>query len=219
MAEYKNLTHEQQVAIFEQNRGLVYHIKKRYVFPDGYRDDAIQEGMLALWEAVQDLDKYDQDRGSLSTFLGIYIQRRLSSLAYQSNNRSGLAASTRTLREADNDTADLNKRRLFGICCSLDAPVDDTADIVVADTIGTDDEYGIYEDARLEALNDVLNLLVEREQTAVRLYFGIGCEPVSRKEIAARCGVAVTTVDNRINKGLQHLREQESERLLEVFAA
>lgn len=71
---------------FNDNVRLVYNIAARMVTPE-HRDDAIQEGSLGLWNAVQ---TYDSDNeAKFSTYAGRCIRNSILNYVKKEQNQTG----------------------------------------------------------------------------------------------------------------------------------
>jgi RNA polymerase sigma-70 factor, ECF subfamily len=57
----------------DQFGGLVWSITRRYVRPDSEAEDVVQETFAELWAKA---DRFDRDRASASTFIGLIARRR-----------------------------------------------------------------------------------------------------------------------------------------------
>ena len=208
MKSYKHLTKEQQLDVFEKNRGLVYKIARRYQCSESLHEDMIQEGMYGLWEGVLSLDKYDPKKSKLSTFLGWYVQNRLGDFTWKGSNRSGLSACPDTMesawKEKDSPNADTAKATLVSPALSLDAPAKDHEDTLVSNSVGIWDkyDYGLSDE-----IEKYLGKLCRSKRTMIEQKYGIGCEPKSRQEIGDGFGKTPKNVDAQISVGLKQIQE------------
>lgn len=79
----------------------------------------------------------------------------------------------------------------------------------------------IFEDKELvNTMNEVLSLLPVREQTAVKLYYGIGLEERQRpsvEEIGVTLGISRQQVYNVLKSAMNKLRTPEVKQFLEVY--
>ena len=216
---YKKLTREQQLEIFDNNRGLVSHIAKRYKCHEYLYDDMIQAGFVGLWRGIKELDKYNPNKSSLSTWLGWYIMTELGNFSYKAANNSGLSGAMRYAMKRNggyDDAESEEDRRLFSTAVSLDAPLDshDNDEATIAETISCEDEY---DDGLSEAVKKLLSALNDRDRDCVVRNFGIGCEPQTKKDIAKDYGVSGSTIGNWISAALEQLRDQPGTSSLLVY--
>lgn len=205
--------------LFEANKGLPYHIAKRYKVPEEDRDDMIQEGMLALWRAC--LGYKPNDNNTFGTYAGkaiMHAYNRFTSLAW---NNSGLSASDWTIRAAYKASEGEGKMKegyarllqdVLSIQCTVyknDADDDDA--VTIADQLAVSDDYTYLTN---EAIDDVLYeslmYLNRSERGILTDYYGLyGNNAVPTRELADRFGVS--------NYTIYQWRDQALERLAEVM--
>ena len=214
---YKHLTHEQQLEIFKENKGLAVHISKRYTCRPDLYEDKEQEAMAGLWEGILKLDNYDPKKSDLSTFLGWYIQNRLSRFVLRASNSSGLSAGTDAIKEAweqnKKSVVDAKKALLVGVAHSLDYMTDED-DMPFENLIGQED---VYDDGIKEAVESLLSSLDKRRRDLICQRYGIGCEPVTRREMSEARGISVKNLDYRIKKSIDKLRDTPGSSSLRVY--
>ena len=221
MAEYKNLTHEQQLEVFDANKGLVYHIAKRYKCPDDMYEDMLQEGFYGLWKAIKNLDKFDPEKSSLSTWLGWGIMGEMGHFTYKASNKSGLSGSIeRAIRNNCDPHNPKNEveRRLFSTATSLYAPADlhNSDGATVADVVGCDDKY---DDGLKESIAKLLSSLDDNMREIIVRIYGIGCDPEKQNQICKEYGVSTSTLNRWKMTALEELRNQPDASNLLVYLA
>jgi RNA polymerase primary sigma factor len=105
---------------------------------------------------------------------------------------------------------------------SLDAPLTPGEDNrlldYLADTVNPTPDEQAFEKALVEAMEDSLSSLKEREAKILRLYFGIdGSEPMTLEEIGALLGITRERVRQIKEKALSRLRHPSRAKSLESF--
>ena len=105
---------------------------------------------------------------------------------------------------------------------SLDAPLSPGEDNrlldYLADTVNPTPDEQTFEKALIEAIEDSLGGLKEREARILRLYFGIdGAEPMTLEEIGTLLGITRERVRQIKEKALSRLRHVSRAKTLESF--
>lgn len=105
---------------------------------------------------------------------------------------------------------------------SLDAPLTPGEDNrlldYLADTVNPTPDEQAFEKALVEAMEDSLSSLKEREAKILRLYFGIdGSEPMTLEEIGSLLGITRERVRQIKEKALSRLRHPSRAKSLESF--
>lgn len=220
---YKKLNKEQQLKLFEENKGLVGHIAKRYKCHEYMYEDMIQAGYVGLWKGIVELDKFKPNKAKLSTWLGWYIQHELQTFTWKAANNSGLSAGVKTIRQVFTERRESGKdpdaeahRRLVGNAVHIEANVDrhDDDSNSLEGVLGIEDKH--Y-DGLSEALSEVLSHLDDRRRECICRCYGIGRDEEARKDIAKDFGVSVKMVDHLIKTALEQLRELPGTSSLAVY--
>ena len=192
--------------LFEANKGLPYHIAKRYKVPEEDYQDMIQEGMLALWRACLG---YDPSKGKFSTYAGAAIGHAYEEFTHRAWNNSGLSAWGDTLKAAYKASIGEGEMkegfdRLLDDVLSLEyyAYKEGDADVTIADLLATEDDYTHMND---EAIHDVIEeamwwLDVKERNLLIDRYGLDGEEPMTLQAIGDKNGVSATTVQNQLRQ-------------------
>ena len=119
------MTYDERLKLFEDNIALPYHIAGRFKCPEEDREDMIQEGLLAMWQATA---TFDPERGiRFTTFAGTAISRRYGKFTTHAWNSSGLSASDRTIETAYQSIqagdAPMKYRRLYQTAISTESTI------------------------------------------------------------------------------------------------
>lgn len=218
--------------IIEGNLRLVISIARQYHYRDLPLEDAIEEGNLGLMHAIP---KFRPELGfRFSTYavcwirqyiergrmlqgrlirLPVHVAKRLNKLARCAARLSQLLSREATPDELARDMGtDANEIRELGPwqdgVASLDSPTNDMNwhDVLAAQP-NDEPEYAISQQEMREALLEWLEFLTEREETIIRLRFGLGDrDPMTLEAIAAEVGVTRERVRQLQIEALEKLK-------------
>ncbi len=221
LSRYKNLTRQQQLELFEANKGLVWHIAKSYKCHECLYEDMIQAGYEWLWKAILELNKYKPNKAKITTWFGWYIKKGLGSFTYKAANTSGLSVGAYAMRnkmkkwnyEKPDNEAD---HRIFLTATRLDAPLnkEDNDSDPVSSIIGKEDKH--Y-DGLSDEVTKLLSALDDRHRECIIRFFGIGCEPETIIKIAESYGVSDSAIYYWIDTALEQLRDIPGTSSLAVY--
>ena len=74
-----------------------------------------------------------------------------------------------------------------------------------------------YDDGIKEAVESLLSSLDKRRRDLICQRYGIGCEPVTRREMSEARGISVKNLDYRIKKSIDKLRDTPGSSSLRVY--
>jgi RNA polymerase nonessential primary-like sigma factor len=152
-------------------------------------DDLVQLGVLGLMRAVE---LYDPDRDSFANYASYWIRQRIGrGIRRQARGFPGIdgADRVRVVRSIDAPMPGDSRDRPFSSVLA-DPRVREARDV--------------YE---IEKLRRLVDDLPRRQRDTIRLQYGLGGEaPLTRAEIARRCGVTHTSVLHLEAKALRTLR-------------
>jgi RNA polymerase primary sigma factor len=219
------------------NLKLVHFIAKKYLFSGQPFDDLLQEGNIGLIKAV---DRYDWRRGfRFSTYATWWIRQqigrsvadkgrliRLPVHIYEKTQRIGMAARAFELRSGQTPSKEevaalvdlpvhmveaLSRIGLDPLPIHELPDVDSLIAVHAKDQFATRDPVEAVEDIELsEAVSDLLSTLKFKEQTILRMHFGIGSQDsLTLEEIGARFDVTRERIRQIEAKLLRRLRHHE----------
>lgn len=233
--------------LYEQMEGIiVYHAKRYYSYAE--REDLLQEGFLALYDAVAG---YDPEKGSFSTYAGWWIKQRMRRYVFGDNAairvpehmHARIVAYKRFVedfsqkhdREPSDQEAmkalDLYGRQLEEIkraCClisvsSLDMPVleGDSKDISLLDSIA--DEHNNIEAAEEEIYQEERSRAVwaavdQLDSDHAEVIRERYAEGMTLTEVAECRGCSFQNVRNMEAQALRRLRMGKLGKMLKPFA-
>ncbi|MCD8396684.1 MAG: sigma-70 family RNA polymerase sigma factor [Lachnospiraceae bacterium] len=235
---------EYMLQLWEQCKGFVAMLARKYQGA-AEMDDLMQEGFLALCEAV---DAYDPERGmAFISFLAFYIKRRMA-MCCQCSAAVRMPLGTRDIirryqrfvsdfrreygREADDrelcaalrvsreQLEDIRETARSAQADSLDRPFDTDDDLLVGDTVpdSMDIESTVLDAVQQEELAAALWPLVDSldaEQAAV--IRAKYRDGMSWAEIAEQTGLSQTQAAAREKKGLWELKRPRRAKVLRPF--
>ena len=232
MQSYRNARDQMTVA----NLKLVYSIAPKYLFSGLQLDDLVQEGNLGLMKAV---DKYDWRRGfKFSTYATWWIRQgitrnvadksrtiRLPVHVYEKTRR--IAQAVRTLErrygrtptsEEISAAAELRVQEVEALSRIAPEPlplhemagIDDIIAIHAKDQLFATDPVEVVEDFQfVQSVDNFLSTLKPREQSVMRMRFGIGLgtrESMTLEEVGRKFDVTRERIRQIEAKGLRQLR-------------
>lgn len=96
---------------------------------------------------------------------------------------------------------------------SIDTPFKDEEEGTLVDVIPNHNspkaDSSINEEYKKKEINMLLNTLSDREHDIIRMYFGIGCYPVTLEEIGEKFGITYERVRQLKENALKNLRKYE----------
>ena len=179
--------HHARQKLIEHNLRLVAHIAKKYYADENDRDDLVSIGTVGLIKAV---DSFDPTKGiRLSSYASRCIENEI--LMYLRRN-------SKTRMEV-----------------SIDEPLNvdwDGNELLLSDILGTDDDVisrKLEDEVEITLLGKAINKLSPREQTIIRLRFGLNNadgKEKTQKEVADLLGISqsyISRLEKRIMKRLK----------------
>jgi RNA polymerase sigma factor (sigma-70 family) len=166
-------------ALFRENLALAYYVGgKRSIPPAFDRDDVIQAGLIALWEASR---TYNPARGKFSMHAAIRLRDHISRYLQQRRNKPLLQTP-----------------RLVGV----DGVVEDA----LAQAPAREDDQDAAVDVR-QVLGQLLGEIPSRHREAVELRFGLRTgKPAPLSEVGEKLGVTRERARQMIGQALKGLR-------------
>lgn len=232
--------------LINSNLRLVVSIAKRYTGRGLTFLDLIQEGNIGL---IKGIDKYDYTKGfKVSTYVTWWIKQSITrSLADKARTirvpvhmveviNNMVRVQKRLTNELGHEPTheelaeelEMSEERLLQIfqyatdSGSLDTPVGDEADSVLADFIA--DDKNISPEASSEqallkdSVNELLEILTERERDVIIKRFGLnGAEPMTLEEIGQEMNVTRERIRQIEAKGVKKLQRSRKKDLVRGF--
>ena len=181
--------HEARNTLIERNLRLVAHVTRKYQGTDYEMEDLLSIGTIGLIKAV---NTFKRDKNiKLVTYASRCIENEI--LMYLRRN---------------------NKTKLE---VSIDEPLNvdwDGNELLLSDILGTSEDI-IYKDIEKEVdrslLRKALETLSEREQTIIRLRFGIDDklgQELTQKEVADLLGISQSYISRLEKKIMKRLKKE-----------
>ena len=172
--------------LIEHNLRLVAHIIKKYYTQTDDQDDLISIGTIGL---IKGISTFKPDKNvRLATYASRCIENEIL-MHFRSRKKLQGEVSLSDTLEADGDGSSLS----------------------LMDVISVDDDMLDNLDARescIKVRQCVKNCLNEREAMIIGLRYGLGGQnPLTQREIAARCGISRSYVSRIEKKALQKLEQ------------
>ena len=182
---------EAKAILIEHNLRLVVYIAKKFDNTGVGVEDLISIGTIGL---IKSINTFKPDKNiKLATYASRCIENEI--LMYLRKN---------------------NKTRTE---VSIDEPLNvdwDGNELLLSDILGTDEDV-IYRDLESEAerkvLENALQKLSEREQTIIRLRFGLGTlegQEMTQKEVASMLGISQSYISRLEKKIMRQLKKEMS---------
>ena len=176
--------------LVEHNLRLVSHILKKYYVQAGDQDDLISIGTIGL---IKGISTFKADKNvRLATYASRCIENEIL-MHFRSRKKLQGEVSLSDTLEADGDGSSLS----------------------LMDVISVDDDMLDNLDARescIKVRRCVRDCLNEREAMIIGLRYGLGGQnPLTQREIAARCGISRSYVSRIEKKALQKLEQAMEE--------
>ena len=177
--------------LIERNLRLVAHIMKKYYAQASDQEDLISIGTIGLIKAV---GTFKSDKNiKLATYASRCIENEiLMHIRKISGQRSEI---------------------------SLDEPINtdwDGNELLLSDVLGTDADTvhrPLEDDAERQLLREAIGLLSEREQTIVRLRYGLsGGQEKTQKEVADHMGISQSYISRLEKRIMLRLRREITRR-------
>ena len=170
--------------LIEHNLRLVAHIVKKYYTPNGDTDDLISIGTIGLIKGIRTFKPDKNVR--LATYASRCIENELLMHFRAQRKLQGEVSLSETLDGSE-----------------------DGDSLSILDTIRVEDDMleDLHtRDSCARVRRCVEEVLDEREAMVIRLRYGLdGREPLTQREIAARCGISRSYVSRIEKKALQKL--------------
>lgn len=94
-------TREEKEKLFMDNRGLVFHVLKKYKIPKHVDfDDVLQVGYMALWRSI-DNDGFDPSKGKPGSYFYKYVENDIRRYLWGNNNYDGFEVCAETRRQSN----------------------------------------------------------------------------------------------------------------------
>ena len=177
---------KEQDKLVTANMGYVITLARQYKSDILSTDDLISEGAIGIMKAAE---KYDASKGKpFVTFAAPYIRRAIE----KAIDRLATDIDTRSTDES----IPIGSRNNFTLLNVLEDKSAMKADATVEEASLTDD------------LLQCMNVLSEREQRVINLYYGNGYERQTMAEIAETMGLKRERVRQVRNQALRKLRKE-----------
>lgn len=183
----KNGDEEARQKLINHNLRLVAHIVKKYTY-SLEADDLLSVGTIGLIKAI---DSFDYSKNvQLSTYAARCINNEILMLIRANKKHKNVVS--------------LN---------SLTSASDEDKDLELKDVLACDDEEIFVQVENKIMMQKIRNImetkLTDREQTIIKLRYGIDCEKaLTQKEVASLLGISRSYISRIENKTLKTIREQ-----------
>ena len=169
--------------LVEANMRLVVSVAKKYQGLGLPLEDLIQEGSIGLIQAAQ---KFEAGKGKFSSYAYLWIK----------------ATITRAIS---------NKSRTVRVPCSQTSNTDVHVRVSELDSsyqgVEAPSVYDKFEEKyKADKINALLGKLKPAQAEIVRKKFGIGCDEMETKELAAELGVTVQAVNKAVRKAIEVMK-------------
>lgn len=191
----QHLSDEEVERLVLENQGLAYKVASAYRLHSGAdRDDLNQAALIGLFEAAR---KYDPDRGKFSSYAWWWCRYRVQQAWFQVRAPVSVRdESARVFRAEFDDDDEWNAAvhmggRLVGV---HDGDVeDDILSQLAAEKI------------RERMIEKIAKYMTDHQAVVVRLYHGIGVDPMTIIEIAKVMGVSRQAIHVTVQKATERL--------------
>jgi RNA polymerase sigma factor (sigma-70 family) len=167
----------------EANMRLVVSVAKKYQGLGLPLEDLIQEGSIGLIQAAQ---KFEAGKGKFSSYAYLWIKATIT---------RAISNKSRTVRVPCNQISNTDVHIRVG---ELDSSYQGVESPVVYDKF--EEKYKSHK------VNALLGKLKPAQAEIVRKKFGIGCDEMETKEIAAELGVTVQAVNKAVRKAIEVMK-------------
>lgn len=223
MDEYRNGNRVKAMeAMCENMEPVIKRIIRKQMIPPVYEEDAMQEGRLAVLEAM---DKYDPNRSSPDTYFSIYIRHNIytyinrtvhNTPMYHAEKARAVQKVKRKLESeglspTSEEISKASGMSLLDVRRTL-AHLERVSQGIYLDDVEITDEDSDTEKAAIkeidkENLNKALYKVGPRCRDIISMRYGlIGYSPKSVAEIALKYHESLTKVNIEIDKGLLFLK-------------
>jgi RNA polymerase primary sigma factor len=209
--------------------------------------DLISEGNIGLMRAI---DRFDDTRGfKFASYAVFWIRqsiqqallekgrfvrlpqsqqklfnriRRENNAFVQKHQREPSVTELADLMEMDEASLSLTMEAFSRVVGSIDMPIANDSDVIVADTLSAGNEYRTDKDVEYESLcinlNAVLDKTLDRkERRLLMLMYGIGCEKQSVSTIAEDMRLTRERVRQKEFEAIRKIRKSNRSQILNGF--